>query len=125
MSNIPHLNETVDAGPNHQFLTNYCFPRHPLGCEQVFVPLVNTLTGKGIKLITMVAACLAITGTSFLELGGAKPSLNDLWCVVQSFGFGVSFTRIEVSLGASTAATCLCGTSWPGDDEYCSRMGRG
>lgn len=65
--------------------------------HQVVVPLVDAITGKGIKRITVAASFLALLGTGFLELGDAHASLNDLWCVAQAIGFGVAFTRIEVS----------------------------
>ncbi|CAM9218345.1 unnamed protein product [Choristocarpus tenellus] len=61
----------------------------------VFVPLIESFSGKALKPITFVAAGLALLGTGFLELGGAAPSINDLWCVAQAVGFGVAFTRIE------------------------------
>lgn len=61
------------------------------------VPLLDALTGKGIKRVTVAASFLALLGTGFLELGDAHASWNDLWCVAQAVGFGVAFTRIEVS----------------------------
>lgn len=66
--------------------------------HQVVVPLLDAITGKGIKRVTVAASFLALLGTGFLELGDAHASLNDLWCVAQAVGFGVAFTRIEVSL---------------------------
>lgn len=60
------------------------------------VPLLDVLTGKGIKRVTIAASFLALLGTGFLELGDAHASWNDLWCVAQAVGFGVAFTRIEV-----------------------------
>lgn len=71
--------------------------------HQVFVPLFDTLSGKGIKLVTLAASLLALTGTGFLELGDASASWNDLWCVAQAAGFGMAFTRIEVCL-----SVCVC-----------------
>lgn len=62
----------------------------------MFVPLIDTLAGKGIKFITVAASLLALVGTGFLELGDAHASWNDLWCVAQAAGFGMAFTRIEV-----------------------------
>ena len=62
----------------------------------MFVPLIDTLAGKGIKFITVAASLLALVGTGFLELGDAHASWNDLWCVAQAAGFGLAFTRIEV-----------------------------
>eukprot|EP00904_Undaria_pinnatifida_P005012 jgi/Undpi1/1640/HiC_scaffold_11.g05030.m1 len=67
----------------------------------VFVPLFDTLAGKGIKFITIVASLLALVGTGFLELGDAHASWNDLWCVAQAAGFGMAFTRIELFPGKS------------------------
>lgn len=64
---------------------------------QVVVPLLDAVTGKGIKRVTVAASFLALLGTGFLELGDAHASWNDLWCVAQAVGFGVAFTRIEVS----------------------------
>lgn len=61
------------------------------------VPLLDAVTGKGIKRVTVAASFLALLGTGFLELGDAHASWNDLWCVAQAVGFGVAFTRIEVS----------------------------
>lgn len=64
--------------------------------RQVVVPLLDDVTGKGIKRVTVAASLLALVGTGFLELGDAHASWNDLWCVAQAVGFGVAFTRIEV-----------------------------
>ena len=64
--------------------------------RQVVVPLLDAVTGKGIKRVTVAASFLALVGTGFLELGDAHASWNDLWCVAQAVGFGVAFTRIEV-----------------------------
>ncbi|CAM9486055.1 unnamed protein product [Ectocarpus fasciculatus] len=61
----------------------------------VVVPLLDAVTGKGIKRVTVAASFLALIGTGFLELGDAHASWNDLWCVAQAVGFGVAFTRIE------------------------------
>ncbi|CBJ33735.1 Inner membrane transport protein yicL [Ectocarpus siliculosus] len=61
----------------------------------VVVPLLDAVTGKGIKRVTVAASFLALVGTGFLELGDAHASWNDLWCVAQAVGFGVAFTRIE------------------------------
>lgn len=61
------------------------------------MPLLDAVAGKGIKRVTVAASFLALLGTGFLELGDAHASLNDLWCVAQAVGFGVAFTRIEVS----------------------------
>ncbi|CAM9269168.1 unnamed protein product [Scytosiphon promiscuus] len=61
----------------------------------VVVPLLDAVTGKGIKRVTVAASFLALLGTGFLELGDAHASWNDLWCVAQAIGFGVAFTRIE------------------------------
>lgn len=71
-------------------------PVYALMRSQVFVPLIDTLAGKGIKLVTLCASLLALLGTGFLELGDAHASWNDLWCVAQAVGFGAAFTRIEV-----------------------------
>lgn len=69
---------------------------HVAVVRQVVVPLLDALTGKGIKRVTVAASFLALVGTGFLELGDAHASWNDLWCVAQAVGFGVAFTRIEV-----------------------------
>lgn len=74
-----------------------CLAPDVVALLQVVVPLLDAVTGKGIKRVTVAASFLALLGTGFLELGDAHASWNDLWCVAQAIGFGVAFTRIEVS----------------------------
>ena len=61
----------------------------------ILVPIINGLSGRGIRLRTWIGALVALVGVAFLEQGGSPPSVGDVWGIASAIGFAFGMVRVE------------------------------
>ena len=67
----------------------------------VFVPILDTISGKSISLQKALGAIIAVAGVALLELGDQSSlslSHGDMLSLVQPMVFGIGFWRMEQAM---------------------------
>ena len=73
------------------------------------VPILAGLSGRGVRPLTVLSACVALFGVGLLEQGGAAPDIGDAWNLISAFAFGLQVGSCATTHGASQSGrVCTC-----------------